>query len=69
MRLTTAAMNAYYWRDAEALQRVVRQVEERTETLFAALAHGDEIHRAWLKEAIEAHFAGKPVTPWSYPKP
>jgi NTP pyrophosphatase (non-canonical NTP hydrolase) len=31
------------------------------ERLHIAIAHGDEEHRAWLKEAIEAHFAGKPV--------
>src|SRR3982751_1741333 len=32
-------------------------------TLFDAIQHGDEIHKAWLKEAIENHFAGKPVPP------
>lgn len=30
-------------------------------TLFDAIAHGDDVHRAWLKEAIDNHFAGKPV--------
>lgn len=32
---------------------------ERISTLFPAIAHGDENHRKWLKEAIEAHFMGK----------
>lgn len=31
------------------------------DTLFALIAHGDDEHRAWLKEAIEAANAGKPV--------
>lgn len=34
--------------------------------IFAALAHGDERHRAWLREAIGNHLAGKPV-PAPYP--
>lgn len=34
---------------------------ERRNTLFEAIAHGDDEHRAWLKEAIDAHFAGNPV--------
>lgn len=29
--------------------------------LFAALKHGDQDHQDWLREAIKAHFAGKPV--------
>lgn len=32
-------------------------------TLFDAIAHGDEAHRAWLKQAIDDHFAGRPVQP------
>lgn len=31
---------------------------EKAETLFAAIAHGDEEHRRWLKEALEKHFNG-----------
>lgn len=27
------------------------------DSLFSAIEHGDEMHRAWLKEAIDAHFA------------
>lgn len=33
----------------------------RVESLFEAIAHGDEKHRAWLKQAIEDHMAGRPV--------
>jgi hypothetical protein len=41
--------------------RAVREDKARIATLFAAIKHGDEAHRIWLKEAIEAHFAGLPV--------
>jgi hypothetical protein len=41
----------------------VRSLERRIDSLFDAIAHGDEAHRAWLREAIEAHFSGKPVPP------
>lgn len=30
-------------------------------TLFAKIEHGEPGHRAWLKEAIECHFLGKPM--------
>jgi hypothetical protein len=30
----------------------------RIATLFDAVAHGDDEHRAWLREAIDAHFNG-----------
>ena len=33
----------------------------RETILFDAIAHGDDEHRAWLKQAIEDHFAGRPV--------
>lgn len=38
-------------------------IVERRATLFDAIAHGDDEHRAWLREAIDAHFAGQPVPP------
>jgi hypothetical protein len=34
---------------------------ERIPTLFKAIKHGDKKHQAWLKKAIEDHFAGRPV--------
>jgi len=36
---------------------------ETVATLFDAIKHGDRVHQAWLKEAIDNHFAGKPVPP------
>ena len=34
---------------------------EKVDSLFGAIAHGPPAHRAWLKQAIEDHFAGRPV--------
>lgn len=34
--------------------------EKVLEDLYQFLAHGDEEHRRWLKEAIWAYFEGKP---------
>lgn len=39
----------------------LRLLKERASTLYEALAHGDDIHKDWLKEAIANHFAGLPV--------
>ncbi len=33
----------------------------RRNTLFDAIKHGDDEHRAWLRKAIDEHFA--PITP------
>ncbi len=33
----------------------------RISTLFDAIAHGDDGHRDWLREAIDCHFAGRLV--------
>lgn len=35
--------------------------DDKVATLFDAIKHGDEAHQNWLKEAIEAHFAGEPI--------
>lgn len=32
-------------------------------SIFAAIAHGDQEHRDWLLEALEAIFAGNSVPP------
>jgi hypothetical protein len=40
---------------------VLLVLERRIATLHAAIAHGSEEHRAWLKKAIDDHFAGRPV--------
>ena len=34
----------------------IRYLEKKRDTLFDAVKHGDEKHRAWLKKAIEDHF-------------
>lgn len=33
------------------------------DSVYAAIAHGDQEHRDWLREALDAHFAGLPVPP------
>lgn len=33
------------------------------ESIFDAIAHGDDEHRAWLRQALEDHLAGRPVQP------
>lgn len=45
-------------REAAAL---IEQLQASRDTLFEAIKHGDDDHRAWLKEAIDAHFAGATV--------
>lgn len=42
-------------------QKACGEAADKIETLFPAIAHGDDAHRAWLKQAIEDHFAGRPV--------
>lgn len=37
------------------------------DSIFAAIQHGDERHRAWLKDALQAHFDGRPVPPPNIP--
>ena len=55
------------WRDAESNVRYLTEAHfalcRRVGSLFTAIEHGDADHRAWLKEAIFAHFAGEPVSP------
>ena len=45
------------------LSRTIADQRRLRETLFDAIKHGDEKHQAWLKQAIEDHFAGRPVQP------
>lgn len=48
--------------DAEhALRIAAERKVSRIDTLFDAVAHGDEAHRAWLEEAIKAHMAELPM--------
>lgn len=39
----------------------ISAIEAKAASLFDAIAHGDDEHRKWLKQAIEDHFAGRPV--------
>lgn len=39
----------------------IRNVRDRIDTLYDAIAHGDEKHRIWLKAAIAAHFGNQPL--------
>ena len=55
MRLVVTAL-------AEAADEIA-SLRARVNSLFSAIQHGDEEHRAWLKEAIENHFAGVAVPP------
>lgn len=41
----------------EFTQKNVAALQRKINTLFEAVAHGDEEHRKWLKATIEAHFA------------
>lgn len=41
----------------------IERLHSAHETLFEAIKHGAEVHRAWLREAIDNHFSGKPVPP------
>jgi diadenosine tetraphosphatase ApaH/serine/threonine PP2A family protein phosphatase len=41
--------------------RGVRDTSNLVDTLFGAIKHGDEEHQAWLREAINCHFDGRPV--------
>lgn len=41
--------------------RELFRLQERVASLYNAISHGDEKHRAWLKRAIDSHFGGQPV--------
>lgn len=58
-QFTQDLKNAYYSRDHDLHERLCKRVEG----LYEAIAHGDEGHRQWLREAIANVFAGKPVPP------
>lgn len=48
---------------SQVLESNYDKLYEKIDTLYDAIAHGDEEHRAWLKVAMEAHFKGEPVPP------
>lgn len=47
--------------------REAKRANERfptgVDSLYEAIKHGDDEHQAWLKNAIEKHFRGEPVSP------
>lgn len=55
--------------DAEAAERVACDAAnagltlQPRQALFDFLAHGDETHRRWLKDAIDAFYEGRPRPP------
>jgi len=55
------------WADAEDTVRFLTDAHfalvRRVAALYDALKHGDADHKAWLKEALAAHFASQPVPP------
>lgn len=60
--LVTDIRFAFDTRNRDALEHALRKVE-RIDSLFDAITHGSNEHRAWLKKAIDDHFAGKPAQP------
>lgn len=48
---------------ADTITRLRTERAALAEPLFAAIAHGDEAHRACLRAALEAFFSGKPIPP------
>jgi hypothetical protein len=48
---------------AEYVRADLRPAAGEGEALYDAIKHGDEVHRAWLREAISKFYAGKPVPP------
>lgn len=61
LRACTRAIEVIDQQKAE-LDRLQAEIRASA-TLFDAIQHGDAEHRAWLKAAIAAHFAGQPVPP------
>ena len=61
--LFVEVMFGYDVRSRERVEQALHAHIARCDSLFEAIQHGDAEHRAWLKEAIENHFAGKPVPP------
>lgn len=48
-------------KDLEKSKEQARQeLQDKINSLYDVLAHGDDDHKAWLKKAIDAHFSGQP---------
>ena len=62
-----AAMRAYVDADRAARTQADSQPAMTPETVYAAIAHGDEEHRAWLLSALRAVWCGEAVPPVASP--
>lgn len=49
--------------DALTAGAIADDIERIPGDLFLAIAHGDETHQAWLREALHAWFRGEPLPP------
>lgn len=47
--------------DALACLSDIAALRAKIDSLFSAVAHGDDEHRNWLRQAIDDHFAGREV--------
>lgn len=45
----------------KAKKQARQELQSKIDSLYDVLAHGDDDHKAWLKQAIDAHFSGKPM--------
>lgn len=45
-------------KEHQAFEDGQKALQNKINSLFDVLAHGDEAHRNWLKSAIESHFSG-----------
>lgn len=48
--------------DLRAARNEISYLRAQIATLFAAIEHGDEEHRAWLKQKLSQHFGSDVVT-------
>jgi hypothetical protein len=69
-RFVHECMRAGYDRNWEELQRLLegavirdQSTQRRINTLADAIGERVHVSPRWLREAIEAHFSGKPVPP------
>ena len=57
------ACGVYELRDLYTITAPPARVKPVPSGLYEAIAHGDAEHKAWLKAALEAYFAGEPLPP------
>ncbi len=58
IRVLTTDKDILFWCDEiDGVLEELSTLKGRLAELYDAIAHGDEKHRAWLKDKIDAHFA------------